>query len=362
MRCRNAKLPRRLRLPTRARKLHETSDVFAFYVRLVELGSRSRPLLLRYRKEGRVVEEQVFARAQELTPPRTVGIAPTAAEYTVEVIRDMARFNSIAAEWDRLVNESGIDRVFLSHAWFRTWWEAFGESNKLHVITIRSGGQLVATVPMMRTRASIYGLKVDALHAIYNHHTPRYDFIVASGHCPRVYELIWRELSTQEGCDLIVLAQIPDGAHTVPAIERIAKQQGWLAGQWIAPVSPFISLNCDYEKFFNGLGASSRFNLTKRYSRLRRMAPVDVEVVTQRECCGRVLHPFRETPSGSRTVAADVLAPRRQADFLQLSSAKPEEVVCGKDRLRPGVSRFLARQHASEFDSERRLRQRHRGV
>ena len=228
-----------------------------------------------------MVEEQVFARTQELTIRGDGGAAATTSpEYTVEVVRDISRFNSIAPEWNRLVNESGIDRVFLSHSWFQSWWEAFGERNTLHVITLRSGGHLVAAVPMMRTRASIYGFKADALHAIYNHHTPRYDFIVASGHS-RAYEIIWRELAAQ-GCDLIVLAQIPEGARTVSTLETIATQQGWRAGQWIAPVSPFITLTDGYEAFFNGLGPSSRFNLTKRYARLRRLGPIDVEVVTER--------------------------------------------------------------------------------
>ena len=115
-----------------------------------------------------MVEEQVLAHTQVLK----------SAHLQVEVVQDLNRFNAIAPECDRLVDRSGVDRVFVSHAWFRTWWEAFGAGNDLHIVTVRSGGQLVAAAPMMRTREGVYGIKAQTLQSIYNPHRPRYDFIV----------------------------------------------------------------------------------------------------------------------------------------------------------------------------------------
>jgi CelD/BcsL family acetyltransferase involved in cellulose biosynthesis len=218
-----------------------------------------------------VVEEQVLTHSQKL--------AVSACPYQIEVIRDSDRFNSIAAEWDLLVDEWGIDRVFLSHAWFRTWWEAFGNNNELFVVTVRSSGRLVAAAPMMRTSASIYGFKATALHAIYNPHTPRYDFIVGDHQDVRLYEAIWETLVEQAHCDMIVLAQVPMESDTILSMEKLAKHGGWLTGQWMAPAAPYIRL-ADYSTFFQSLRSSSRFTLTKRYSRLNKVEPVEVEVVS----------------------------------------------------------------------------------
>jgi len=219
-----------------------------------------------------VVEEQVLSCTQALT---TAGLE-------IEVIRDIERFNSIASEWDRLVDEWALDRLFLSHTWFRTWWESFGKGNELHVVTVRARGRLAAAAPMMRTHVRICGVKADALHAIYNPHTPRYDFIVAKNQDRQLYAAIWNELIAESSCDLILLAQIPLPSRTIQSIETMAAGHGWLTGQWIAPLAPFIQLAGDYDTFFAGLGAGCRFNLTKRYERLRRIGPVDVEVVTRR--------------------------------------------------------------------------------
>jgi len=218
-----------------------------------------------------VVEGQVLTHSRELRQ----------GALSLEVIRDVDRFNAIGSDWDRLVAESGVDPLFLSHAWFRTWWESFGEGNELHVVTIWSGGRLVAAAPMMRSRTDIYGFKVRTLHAIYNPHTPRFDFIIGNNEDPRLYEAIWNELIAENGCEAIILAQIPEGSLTTAILEKLAKRNDWMTGQWKAPASPFIKLGCDYETFFNTLGSGCRFNLTKRYARLTKNGPVDVEVVTE---------------------------------------------------------------------------------
>jgi CelD/BcsL family acetyltransferase involved in cellulose biosynthesis len=63
-------------------------------------------------------------------------------------------------------------------------------------------------------------------------------------------------------------------------IEELGKRDGWITGQWQAPASPFISLHAGYDGFFNGLKSSSRYNLRKRYDRLKKKSNVEVEVVT----------------------------------------------------------------------------------
>jgi CelD/BcsL family acetyltransferase involved in cellulose biosynthesis len=216
-----------------------------------------------------LVQEQVLTQTQVLTR----------IDPVVEVIRDFERFKSIGPEWDRLVDRWGLDRVFLSHTWFCTWWEAFGAGKELHIVTVRHGGHLVAAAPMMRSRTGMYGFNVDRIESIYNPHTPRYDFIVGNYQDADLYRMIWDELRERSGCDLVVLTQIPNGSNTMPSLEMLGQQSGWLTGQWIAPSSPFISLREGYEAFLNSLRDGSRYNLAKRYARLSKLGTIEIEIV-----------------------------------------------------------------------------------
>ncbi len=219
-----------------------------------------------------MVEQEVSTQTQLLSP----------AELQPEVISAPDRFHSIGHEWDRLVARSAVDQTFLSHTWLRTWWESFGEGKQLHIITLRDGGELVAAAPMMRTRSRMYGLKLNTLELIYNPHTPRCDFIIANNCEEAVYERMWRELCSTDRCDAIALNQVPDTSPTIPAIESLAQADGWLTGQWASPPSPYIPLNCEYEQFFARLKGGYRYNLRKRFERLGKLGPVDVEVIRDR--------------------------------------------------------------------------------
>ena len=253
--------------------LHETLDIGPVRVRSIELGRRSRFLLLRYRKEGCVVEEQVVTYTQEVAEEN----------LQIEVITDLERFDALAGEWDGLVNRSGMESLFLSQAWLRTWWEAFAGDKQLEILTLRNDGELVGAVPMMRSRDRFYGVKVDSLHSIYNPHTPRFDFITAPGWAEEVYRTVWDYLSHRTDCEMIALSQVPDESPTIPAIERLAHADGWLSGQWIARPSPYIPLGCTHDELLKRLKGGYRYNLRKRYERLCKVGPVDVEVITAKD-------------------------------------------------------------------------------
>src|SRR5262249_27395375 len=152
---------------------------------LDELGGCRRPLLFRYREERYLVEEQICTQTQDLDP----------ATFQVKIISNADQFNSIGSRWDGLVCRAGVTHPFLSHAWLRTWWEAFGHGGKLLVVTVWAESGLLAAAPMQRTRMKFYGVEVEAITSVYNPHTPRFDFILAAD-APReiLYKLIWRTL------------------------------------------------------------------------------------------------------------------------------------------------------------------------
>jgi hypothetical protein len=135
---------------------------------------------------------------------------------------------------------------------------------------------------MQRTTMKFYGVPVDAITSIYNPHTPRFDFILASdAPCGICHKLIWRELA-ETGCDVVVLQQVPAESKTLTSIQQFAQHDQWVAGSWAARHSPYIPLASIPLEALDRTRASQRYNLRKRYERLSRRGPVDVEVITER--------------------------------------------------------------------------------
>src|SRR5262249_32830409 len=113
--------------------------------------------------------------------------------------------------------------------------------------------------------------------------TPRVDFIIAPGWADRVYRSAWDYFCQRTRCEMIALRQISDDSPTIPAIEAMAHADGWRSGQWIAPPSPYIPLNCTHDELLKRLKGGYRYNLRKRYERLGKIGRIDVEVITERD-------------------------------------------------------------------------------
>lgn len=72
-------------------------------------------------------------------------------ELTIEfrIYSDLTSIPLIPQQWDRLVKESGVGGVFLSHAWIHSWWKHFGHDHELLFVTAEKDDRIVAFAPLM---------------------------------------------------------------------------------------------------------------------------------------------------------------------------------------------------------------------
>jgi CelD/BcsL family acetyltransferase involved in cellulose biosynthesis len=69
----------------------------------------------------------------------------------VETVTDEDAFAALGPAWGRLFDRCGAATPFQSHAWLHAWWRSYGRPGRLRVVLVRSGGDLVAAAPLMRT-------------------------------------------------------------------------------------------------------------------------------------------------------------------------------------------------------------------
>jgi CelD/BcsL family acetyltransferase involved in cellulose biosynthesis len=226
-----------------------------------------------------VVERQLCAPAQEIAAP----------SLTVNCICDLEQFYAIQPEWDRLVERSDADPVFLSHTWLRTWWECFGDGRKLHIILVWADRSLIGAAPLMQSTGWTCGIPLRRLEAIYNYHTPRFDFLIAERH-DEVYAEIWKELSQPDGpWDAVILAQLPEASPTLAALCQHAACADWRYGYWHSPPSPVVPLDGGYETVISRQKPKERYSLRKRLIRLSELGEVELEAITERDRVAEVM-------------------------------------------------------------------------
>jgi CelD/BcsL family acetyltransferase involved in cellulose biosynthesis len=243
------------------------------------------------------------------TPP---AIAPAVDDavhgLTVETVTDERAFLQLQDEWDDAVDRAQVGHPFLSHDWIRTWWECFGRAARLHIVVVRSAGQVVAIAPLLFERARMYGMPVRRLRLLQNDHSPRADFIVAS-HGTQAFRAIWTSLfHDRHDWDVLQLSQLPPETPTLQVMTSLAGADGCATGIWQSGSSPYLPLDGTETDYFAGLSAKFRQNLRNRMTRLTRVGQPALEIVTDSALHEAVSDAIRLEESGWKRDAGTAIS------------------------------------------------------
>jgi CelD/BcsL family acetyltransferase involved in cellulose biosynthesis len=78
--------------------------------------------------------------------------------YKAVVLEDTQGFAALKREWEDLYDNSPLVTPFQSWAWLYSWWESYGESYELRLVTVRDDkGLLVGLVPLVLERRPGFG-------------------------------------------------------------------------------------------------------------------------------------------------------------------------------------------------------------
>jgi CelD/BcsL family acetyltransferase involved in cellulose biosynthesis len=203
----------------------------------------------------------------------------------VEIIRETGAFMALGREWNELLSASSSDCAFLTFEWLSTWWRHFHAGRPLCVMTVRSGGELVAIAPFVRCRWRVRPPRlVSALEFMgYDAVGSEYlDIIVRTGREATVADVLGDALAN-EGV-MLDLAQLREGQSMARLLESGLAQRRWLtSGSFIGPCR-FIPLEgCTWDGYLAGLGSQHRSNVRRRLRGVEKTFEVHFDAVTREE-------------------------------------------------------------------------------
>jgi len=198
---------------------------------------------------------------------------------TVERVSDFDAFLHLEDPWNRLLERTPTDTVFLRHEWFRCWWEAYGRDRSLSVLLIREKGALIGISPLMISRASFRGFPVRRIGFIENPETPRSDFIASRNPEGVIDETIAFVTEQMTPWHILVLNNIPVDSDTRGLLETICRKRGMPYLVLPALRSPYLRIETDWDSFYGK--TTQRFKKRLRYNknRLEKVGHISVENV-----------------------------------------------------------------------------------
>lgn len=194
----------------------------------------------------------------------------------IKPITSFAGFCALEGPWEEVVAATPEATPFCTHAWLRTWWEAFGGRGRPLVLTAWEGQRMVGGLALHWTRTRLLKvLPVRCLDTWSNPHSFGYNLICRDEFLPEFLAEIRRYLCTISlRWDILVCSrhQSPERVYdlmgsTFNASPTAIEFKNW-NGSYVLDIGP------DFPAYFNSLGKSFTSTRTYQNRRLEREGKV----------------------------------------------------------------------------------------
>ncbi len=188
---------------------------------------------------------------------------------------DPSVFETLAPEWNALVQHSIADSVFNTVEWLSSWWAAY-QPGELWVVTIREGDReddrLLAIAPWFidTTNPEERVLRIVGCFEV----TDYLDCIIDRDCTEPLYELLAEQLAeNRDRFDRICLCNLPEVSPTYTRLTSYLQQHGFITRVEVEEVCPVIPLPESWDAYLEQLDKRNRHELRRK---LRRAGGADV--------------------------------------------------------------------------------------
>ncbi len=186
--------------------------------------------------------------------------APT-NDAVVEVIADRHALHALREPWNALLEATGRWTPFMTWEWMSACWTHLRGTATLNILTVHSGGRLIAIAPLMlvrrglsvTTRLEFMGVGAGADYL---------DIIVRADDEPAALAALATHLDTRQLA--LHLDHLPPGPVSARLWRELARS-GWTAIEGSPDVCPIIDLaGHTWDSYLSSLGSSHRANVRRR--------------------------------------------------------------------------------------------------
>ncbi len=194
---------------------------------------------------------------------------------TIEEITAVEDFRKLEPFWNRLLQESASDNIFLTWEWISNWWDVYGEGRELRIMVARDEkDSLIAIAPLYRVSGKV--MKSVVVREIRFIGTggdvsPDYlDIIIKRGMEETVIEALVRYLRTDREWDVASLTDIRTDSPNLNLLKNLASNSGLMVRTKPCAVCPYIKLPSSWGEYLDGLSANMRYNVKRRMRNLEK--------------------------------------------------------------------------------------------
>lgn len=218
----------------------------------------------------------------------------TGSSIQVQVHQDDSDLMNLKHEWKSLLERSATNTLFQTWHWNQLWWQHFGRSGGLFLMTVRSNhGELIGIAPFF---CDLNEKKRKRLQFIGGTDLSDYlDFIVWQGKEPLFYSAVSEFLNSHpKFWEVLDLHCLPAHSPTLHGFIGSYQKEGFRKSLSVEDVCPRIQLPSSWDEFLAGMSQKDRHEIRRKANRIRREAEGYRYFVTTRVSFSEDIESFLE--------------------------------------------------------------------
>jgi CelD/BcsL family acetyltransferase involved in cellulose biosynthesis len=229
----------------------------------------------------------------------------TVAEENLDNLKSYQQDTSLNLQWSS---------VFVLPAWMRTWWQVFGSSMTMMILTLRSDEVITGIAPLMRKgKTACFLGDTDVCDYM--------DFIIAPGMETEFFSGLLDYLRNN-GISNMDLAHVRDDSTVLKSLHSVAERKGCKVVVTAEEVSLETELPANWEDYLASLTGKQRHEVKRKLRRLNDAGEIDYRF--ERMSVNDTMNLFLDMFTESRQDKADFLTEQKEEYFRLLAANMSE--------------------------------------
>jgi CelD/BcsL family acetyltransferase involved in cellulose biosynthesis len=179
--------------------------------------------------------------------------------------------------WNEILAQTACANIQLTYEWLSSWWQVFGDDERLSLITVTDSGKTIGIAPLfISTVIDKAGFELRKLTFIGDGLTDYHDLLIADERRKEVLQnLVDFIVNGKEKWDAIHLRNIRSDSPNLPILRAALKNTLLRYVERINIRSPYISIGRNWSGYYDGLSKNIRSDIRRRLNCMSRLGKTE---------------------------------------------------------------------------------------
>jgi CelD/BcsL family acetyltransferase involved in cellulose biosynthesis len=179
--------------------------------------------------------------------------------------------------WNEILSQTTCANIQLTYEWLSSWWEVFGENERLSLITITDEGKIIGIAPLIITKViNKAGLKLRKLTFVGDGLTDYHDLLVVNDRRKEALQILLKFIvNSKENWDAIHFRNVRSDSPNLPVLRDAFQAMPLTFIERINIQSPYISIDRNWMNYYGALGRNIKSDIQRRLNYLTRMGKAE---------------------------------------------------------------------------------------